>query len=177
MTKKIAILYGLGGSMFDPANGEALLMTRCRGLGLDVGDSPYSYDAGQAVYDFLKDADWCGIIGDSFGADYGPQYAGNLSPKTVNFLGGFQPSMYANDVRIGADGVGEILVPRNVAHARVFRDPLWAQTGGLGWATWVAANDKATDLKVLAHYGAHPDDWGYTQNIMFADIQYFLEHP
>jgi len=178
MTKKIAIVFGAGGEVFDPANGEAVLTTRCKGIGLDVGASPYNYTDSQAIYEFLKDADWAGVVGDSFGADYAVDYARSLSPKKVDFIGGFQPSVYASNIETDdPDGIPYVVVPKNVIHARCFRDPLWIQTLGLGYATWKAEDKKATDLKVLEHYNAHPDDWGYTQNIMFADIQYFLEHP
>ena len=48
MIRKIAILFGLGGSMFDPAAGEVALVARCKAIGLDTGASPFGYADSQA---------------------------------------------------------------------------------------------------------------------------------
>lgn len=166
MIRKVAVILGLGGGLFDPPSGEAQFVHRCKAIGLDTGASPFQYGDSQGVYDFLKTADWRSIVGDSFGADYGPQYAGELAPVPIDFLGGFQPSMYATDVRNGV-----IMVPANVRTAHCIRDPVWLDTGGLGYATWTAADPKKTRLLVTEHRGAHPDDWGYSQDLMFAEIK------
>ena len=169
MIRKIAIIYGLGGSIFDPASGEAILVQRCKAIGLDTGASPFGYADSQGVYDFLKDADWRAIVGDSFGADYGPQYAGTLAPRRIDYLAGFQPSMYATDIRDGT-----IMVPNNVAVAHCIRDPMWIDTAGLGYATWVADDPQVTRLLITEHRGPHPDDTGYAQNLVFAEIKQLI---
>ena len=166
MIRKIAIIFGLGGGWLDPRDGEIYLAERCKAIGLDIGASPFNYADSQGVFDFLKDADWRGIIGDSFGADFGPQYAGNLAPRKIDFLAGFQPSMYATDIRNGA-----ITIPANVVIAHCIRDPVWVDTGGLGFATWFAADPKATRLLITTHRGAHPDDTGYAQDLIFGQIK------
>jgi len=166
MIRKVAIIFGLGGGWLDPRGGEVYLVQRCKAIGLDTGNSPFAYSDSQGVYDFLKDADWRAIVGDSFGADYGPQYAASLAPRKIDYIAGFQPSMYASDVRNGV-----ITVPANCVTAHCIRDPIWADTGGLGYASWIAADPKATRLLVTEHRGAHPDDTGYAQDLVFAEIK------
>jgi hypothetical protein len=164
MTKKVAIIYGLGGSWFDPAAGEVYLAQRLKAKGFNVG-GPFAYTDSQGVYDFLQHADWRAIVGDSFGADYGPVYAGELKPIAIDYLAGFQPSMYASNVVNG-----EIVVPANVVFAHCVRDPVWTDTYGLGYASWVAANPKRTKLVTTLHRAAHPDDAGWAQNLIFNEI-------
>ena len=166
MIRKIALIYGLGGWLCDPPGGERRLVDRLKAIGIDTGPSPFDYADSQGVHDFLRFADWRGIIGDSFGADFGPQYAGSLAPTKVDYLGGFQPSMYATDIKDGS-----VVVPKNVVTAHVIRDPSWIDTGGLGYATWVAEDPKATRLLITEHRGAHPDDYGYSQDIVFNEVK------
>jgi len=166
MIRKIAIIWGLGGGFFDPSSGEVAMVARCKAIGLDIGASPYHYDDGQSIYEFLKTADWRGIVGDSFGACFGPDYAGDLAPTKVDFLGGFQPSVYSSNIKTLADG--------NVITAHVIRDPDWIDTAGLGYAKWIADNPKTTRLLETDHRGAHPDDWGYSQDLMFAEIKQLM---
>jgi hypothetical protein len=169
MTRKIAIIYGLGGSWLDPGAGEAYLLQRCKAIGIVVPAQPFNYGDRQGVYDFLVKADWRGIVGDSFGADFGPEYAGDMAPTKIDYLAGFQPSMYATDVRNGI-----VMVPDNVVTAHCIRDPNWADTAGLGYAMWVAADPKKTRLITTEHRGAHPDDTGYAQDLVFAEIRHLI---
>jgi hypothetical protein len=166
MTKKVAIIFGLGGAALDPASGERYLATRLEAKGFTVG-GPYNYADSKLVYEFLKDegATWRAIVGDSFGADYGPLYASELKPTVINYIGGFQPSMYADDVRNGA-----ITVPSNVKYAHCIRNPHWVGTGGLGYARYVAEDVEKTVIRETEHSAAHPDDWGYAQDLVFNDI-------
>jgi hypothetical protein len=168
MIRKIAVIYGLGGGWLDPAGGEVTLLARLKTLGLTLPPAPFNYYDSQPVYDFLKDADWRGIIGDSFGACFGPQYAGNLAPVTVDYLAGFQPSLYSTL------GPRPITVPANVKTAHCIRDPDWIDTGGLGYATWVAADPQKTRLIITEHRGAHPDDTGYAQDLVFAEVKQLI---
>lgn len=165
MIRKLALIYGLGGGWLDPPAGERYLLDRAKAVGFTVPEQPFGYSDSQGVYDFLKDADWRGIVGDSFGACFGPVYAGNLKPQWVNYLAGFQPSVYSTL------GPGPITVPANVITAHCVRDPDWIDTGGLGYAEWVAENPKVTRLVITEHRGAHPDDTGYAQDLIFAEIK------
>lgn len=161
--KKVALIYGLGGAILDPAVGERYLSQRLKAAGFTV--EIFNYEDSQGVYEFLREASWRGIVGDSFGADYGPLYASQM-PLVIDYMAGFQPSMYATDVRNG-----QIMVPANVRVAHCIRDPIWLDTGGLGYATWVAAEPHKTRLLITEHRGAHPDDWGYSQDIVFDEIK------
>jgi hypothetical protein len=166
MTKKVAIIFGLGGQALDPAGGERYLATRLEAKGFTVG-GPYNDADSQAVFDFLndKDATFRAIVGDSLGADYAPLYAKELKPVVIDYIGGFQPSMYATDVR-----GGKVTVPDNVKEARCIRNPNFVATGGLGFAKYVAENPKKTKLEETDLFVAHPDDWGVAQDLVFEDI-------
>jgi len=173
MIIKIAIVYGLGGILFDPPSGERQLTQRLKASGhkIDVGASPYDYTASQAIHEFLRGADWKGIIGDSFGADYAPGYARSLMPEKVDFLAGFQPSLYASDVVVN----GLVMLPKNVVLAHCIYDPNWLDTGGLGAAQYDVPTGSPTKLLTTKHRGAHPDDWGTSQNMIFSQVMNLLE--
>jgi len=171
MIRKVAIIFGLGGSWLDPQGGEVYLLSRCKAAGFIVPDTPFSYDDSQGVYDFLKVADFRAIIGDSFGACFGPDYARALAPARIDYLAGFQPSVYSSNIQTAADGTKYIPIPSNVRTAHVIRDPEWADTGGLGYAKWVVDDQKATRLLETDHRGAHPDDTGYAQDLVFAELK------
>jgi hypothetical protein len=170
-TRKIAVIEGLGFKWLDSSSGQVYLIERLKVVGIDCGSSPFHYADSQGVYDFLKTADWRGIVGDSFGACFGPEYAGSLAPTKVDYVAGFQPSVYSSNIQTAADGTKFIPVPANVVTAHCIRDPNWIDTGGLGYATWIADNPKATRLLITDHPGAHPDDTGYTQDLVFAEIK------
>lgn len=163
MKCKLAIVYGLGGGWLDPKGGENYLLGRCASVGFIVPMKPFAYSDSQGIYDFLKDADWRGSIGDSFGADYEVNDFGDL---TINYCAGFQPSMYATDVRNGI-----ITLPANIEYAHCIRDSVWVDTGGLGFAQWVAADPKKTTVVTTDHRGAHPDDYGPMQDLIFAEVK------
>ena len=160
MIRKIAILFGLGGSMFDPAGGEVALVARCKAIGL-IRCRPFGYADSQGIYDFLKDADWRAIVGDSFGADFEVNDFGHL------------PIDYC---RVSSHRCTpttcerQITLPSNIT-AHCIRDPEWIDTDGLGYANWVAADPKKTRLLTTEHRGAHPDDTGYAQDLVFAEVK------
>lgn len=162
MVKKLAIVYGLGGGWLDPKGGEDYLLQRCKAVGFEVPSQPFDYTDSQGIYTFLKDADWRGLIGDSAGASYAGQYAQSLAPLLVNYLAGFQPSVWMG---LGAT----IAIPSNVIYAHCIRDPDWVDTTGLGYAEWVTA--KPTTLVTTEHRGAHPDDFGAMQDLIFAEVK------
>ena len=166
MIRKMAIVEGLGYKWLDSGSGQVYLLERFKAIGLIVPDVPFHYDDSQGIYNFLKVADWRGSVGDSFGADYEVNDFGSLP---IDYVAGFQPSMYATDVRAGT-----ITLPSNIKMAHCIRDPYWIDTGGLGYATWVAADPKKTRLLVTEHRGAHPDDTGYTQDLVFAEVKHLI---
>ncbi len=164
MKRKMAIIFGLGGGWLDPKEGEVYLLQRYRSIGLITPNTPFAYNQSQAIYEFLHDADWRGSTGDSFGADYQPTYFGNLP---IDYIAGFQPSMYASDVRAGF-----IDIPPNVKYAHCVRDPVWLDTGGLGYAKYIAVDPKKTTVVTTEHRGAHPDDFGVMQDLIFAEVKH-----
>lgn len=83
----------------------------------------------------------------------------------IDFVGGFQPSLYDPRVHNGV-----IAVPTNVVKAHCIYDPNFVDTGGLGAARYVLPPGSKTILTVTQHPGAHPDDWGVSQDMMFNDV-------
>jgi len=158
----IAVVYGLGGAWFDPQAGENYLVSRLKAIGVETGNSPYQYNDSQGVYDLLHAApDFRGIIGDSLGACNAPLFAQQFSGR-VDYIAGFQPSVYGNHVA----------VTPNVVRAHCIYDPYFVDTGGLGAYCWeLAAGNKTTKLMVTEHRGAHPDDYGYSQDIVFNEVK------
>lgn len=163
MIRKMAVIYGLGNGWLDPLYGERSLLERYKNIGLVVTEDPFSWNDSQGIYNFLKNADWRGATGDSFGADYEVNYFGELP---IDYCAGFQPSMYADDVRNGV-----ITLPDNIKYAHCIRDPDWLDTGGLGYAQWVAADPKKTEVVTTEHRGAHPDDCGPMQDLIFEEVK------
>lgn len=165
--RKMAVVYGLGGSLFDPANGEVAIIPRYKGIGIATPDVPFNYTDSQAIHDFLKDADWRGITADSFGADYEVNYAPDLE---IDYAAGFAPSMYADNIRY-VNGIPSVIVPANYEYAHAIRDPLWWQTLGLSYAQYVAADPKKTIVVNTIHQALHPDDFGYAQDLIFDEVR------
>lgn len=162
MIRKLAIVYGLGGGWLDPKGGEDYLLQRCKAVGFTVPAVPFDYTNSQGIHDWLTDGDWRGLIGDSAGASFAGQYATSLGTTKVDYLAGFQPSPYM--------GLGEyIQIPTNVVYAHDIRDPDWVDTGGLGYAQWQVT--KPTTLITTEHRGAHPDDFGAMQDLIFAEVK------
>jgi hypothetical protein len=162
MSAFAAIIYGLGGGWLDPAGGETQLVARFKAIGIETGNSPYNYYDSQPIYDFLSPhvGHFRIIIGDSLGACNAPGYAGMF--KSIDYIAGFQPSWYG----------AHIPVPAVVKRAHCIYDPYWIDTGGLGAYEWeVAPGNKTTKLLVTAHRGAHPDDYGYSQDIVFNEVK------
>ena len=126
MIRRIAVVYGLGGAWFDPPSGERQMVARLQQLGVEVAPSPFGYSDSQSIYEWLKPGDWRAIIGDSLGASYMPNYCAPLTH--VDYVAGFQPSIYASTVHDG----NEITIPNNVTQAHCIRDPNWIDTAGLG---------------------------------------------
>lgn len=163
MEHKLAIVYGLGGGWLDPKGGENYLLSRCRAVGFTVPATPFAYTDTKGIYDFLEGwCEWRGLIGDSAGATFAGQYAQSLGSTKLDYLAGFQPSA---DMGIGSS----ITIPTNVVYAHCVRDPDWIDTGGLGWAKWITS--KPTVFIETDHRGAHPDDYGTMQDLIFAEVK------
>lgn len=157
-----AIVYGLGGSLFDPATGEAYLVQRLKAIGVQCGPSPFQESDTEGVVDWLKDKIGTKvIIGDSLGANNAPFFVSQLK-EPVDYIAGFQPSEYGQHFPI----------PSSVGRAHCIYDPYWIDTGGLGYYEWELGPDNhTTKLVVTQHRGAHPDDWGWSQDIVFNEVK------
>jgi hypothetical protein len=164
MMARIVIFYGLGGAAVEWwPNGEKLLQQKFQLKRVDT--LLLNWDQRQDAYGYLHGfLGFRGLVGDSFGAGSAAQYAADLEGN-VDFVGGFQPSNY--DPR-AVDG--KITVPANVERAHCIHDSVWTDTLGLGQGVYVEANPAKTKLLVTDHRGAHPDDWGYSQDLMFNEI-------
>lgn len=167
MNKRVVVIYGMGGSIFDPKYGEAYLTERLKQAGFDVGASPYQHTDRQAIYDFLHGYNgFIAIVGDSLGAGCAPLFARDLHPHRVDYIAGFQPSVYDPVMH----GTGEVSVPDNVVTAHCIRDPVWFDTLGLGYATWTADNPHKTKLTITEHRAQHPDDYGVAQDWVYEEV-------
>ncbi len=165
-TACVAVVFGLGGGALDPAGGESRLVARLKALGVDTGASPYQYYDTNGIVGLLRGtalgkAEFKAIVGDSLGACNAPFFAQQYG-HTVDYIAGFQPSEYGMHAP----------VPPNVVRAHCIYDPYWIDTWGLGHAKWeLAPGNRTTKLILTEHRGAHPDDWGYSQDLVFAEIK------
>lgn len=173
MKGKGVLYYGQGGAAIEWWNtGERLFKTRLEALGLEM--VLLNWDQRQEAFNFLKD--WTGFImecGDSLGAISSIANSGDLR-RPIQFAGGFQPSVWDPRV-IDINGEKVAIVPGNVVKAHCIYDPNFVDTGGLGAAKYVIQPGSKTILSTTVHPGAHPDDWGLSQDMMFADVKATLE--
>lgn len=166
--KILCVVYGWGGSIFDPADGEVEMLALGKAAGFIVPDTPFQYDDANGIANFLSQgAAFRALVGDSFGADYEANYADSVHRLKIDIGVGFQPSMYANDVRNGV-----ITIPTNIKLAHCFRNPVWIETLGLGYARYVAADPKMTVVMETDIQAPHPDDDGIAQQLAFAQIKH-----
>lgn len=171
MKARIALIGGQGWPLTETEAGLPTLEARLRAKGIDA--RTFAHDARQPIHDFLNvTVDFRALIGDSLGAGASALYAGDLRDQ-MDFVGGFQPSAW-DPIGQGPINSRIIVVARNVLVAHCIYDPNFADTGGLGNAHYVITPGSATRLTVTAHYGAHPDDWGYAQDLMFTHVMYCI---
>lgn len=165
MKARIILMYGLGGAAIEWwSTGQRLFQQRLEKIGMET--LLIDWNQRQEAYNFMNGfVGWRGYTGDSLGAGSAAQYPGDVSGP-VNFAAGFQPSM--DDTRASD---GKIVVAANVIRAHCIHDPVWADTLGLGQAKYVQAPGAKTIVMVTEHSGAHPDDWGYSQDMIFAEIE------
>jgi hypothetical protein len=179
---RIVTIGGMGYSITETPWGMPALTTRLKALGINTGASPYKHTQRQEIYDFLRPfIGFCGLFGDSLGAACAALFAGDQK-KPIGFAGGFQPSNYdpvGRDQEVVVDGKKQekhvIVVPPNVVNAHCIWDPVWIDTIGLGNALYVTTPGAKTILTVTEHRGAHPDDWGWSQNLMVAHLELVLK--
>jgi len=160
------VSFGLGGAVFDPATGEAMLVQRLKAIGVDTRGSPYAWsDFNTIIADILATPDSIKIAagGDSLGANEAPAIAQAVRQKKgIDVLFGFQRSEY---------GV-QVAIPANVIKAVNVYDPIWLETGGLGDDPWTLEDgNKRTVLRTIPIEAAHPDDFGVAQDIVFTYIK------
>lgn len=163
----VAVVYGLGGSWLDPKGGEQYLVRNLKATNIECGNSPFQYFDTNGIIDLLRQpADFRAIIGDSLGACNAPFFAAQYGKK-IDYIAGFQPSIYGQHYPVAP----------NVTVAHCIYDPYFLDTGGLGAAKWeLAAGNRTTKLLVTEHRGAHPDDYGYSQNLVFSEIKHLIEN-
>ncbi len=161
---RVALMGGMGFPVTETPWGLPALKTKLESLGAETILVNWSHR--QEVYNFMHGYDGLRIyVGDSLGAGSAAQYPGDVDGP-VAFAGGFQPSVY--DARCHG---GYIEVARHVDVAHCIYDPTWIETMGLGNAQYKVHPMSKTKLIITQHHGAHPDDWGTSQMIMFHHIQ------
>jgi hypothetical protein len=167
MTSRIALIGGQGWPLTETAAGLPTLEQRLKAQGVEV--QTFAHDARQQIHDWLPYGDsLLGLIGDSLGAGASAVYAGDV-PCAIGFVGGFQPSAW-DPIGQGPLNDRQIVVAKNVLVAHCIWNSNFAMTGGLGNAHYVVAPGAKTRLTITDHPGAHPDDWGYSQDLMFTHV-------
>lgn len=171
MKARIVLFYGLGGSAIEWwGNGERLLQKRFQQKGCDC--LLINWDQRQEAYNYMHGfAGYRAYLGDSLGAGSAAQFPADLATP-VNFAGGFQPSM--DDARAAH---GLISVAKNVITAHAIHDPVWLDTMGLGQAQYIKTPGATTVVMNTEHRGAHPDDWGYSQDLLFHQVMSQINGP
>ena len=167
MTPRIVLMGGQGYPLTETPQGLPALKARLVAHGVEV--LLVSHADRQPVRDWLYGhPGFRGLIGDSLGAGAAAIYPGDLDGE-VDFVGGFQPSAW-DPVGKGPLTDRVIMVAHNVKVAHCIWNPVWIETGGLGSAHYVIALDSKTQLTTTEHHGFHPDDWGYSQDLMFTHV-------
>ena len=173
MTPRIALIGGQGYPLTETQAGLPTLKRRLNAKGVDTGAGPFAHTDRQAIRDWLHGyKGFRGLIGDSLGAGAAALYAGDLDGD-VDFAGGFQPSDW-DPVAQGPINNKVVVVAKNVLVAHCIWNPTFVETGGLGNAHYVITPGSKTKLTTTEHHGAHPDDWGYSQDMMFNHVMMLI---
>lgn len=176
---RCAVIFGQFGVVADPMN---LPNFQRRLAAAGIESILIEHTDSQKAYDFLHRYNGkIALIGASLGAMSAVVFAGYLSPREVDFVGGFQPSDYdpsGHSVNIPLYHQGEdvpydvivraIEVPVNVREALCFRNPQVAVTGGLGHAAYLVKDAARTKCETIERLDVHPGDFGQAQDIMLA---------
>jgi hypothetical protein len=164
---RIALIGGQGWPLTETAAGLPRLQQRLSAQGVEV--QTFAHEARQAIHDWLHGhSGFRALIGDSLGAGAAALYSGDLD-GAVDFAGGFQPSAW-DPIGQGPITNREIVVAKNVQVAHCIWDPVVLDTGGLGNAHYVVSPGAKTKLTLTQHSGPHPDDWGYSQDLMLDHV-------
>lgn len=170
---KIALVGGLGYPVTETEAGMPTLQQRFVAIGVTC--QIFTHLDSNGCYAFLKGySGFRAIIGDSLGAGAANRFAQDQG-DAIQFVGGFQPSNY--DPLCKFDPTTQlyyITVPSNVKVAHCIRDPNWIDTSGLGNATYERLPGDKQPCLVTLHPGAHPDDWGYSQDLIFNQVKGML---
>jgi hypothetical protein len=169
MTARIALIGGQGYPLTETQAGLPALKKRLNAKGIDTGVGPFKHTDRQSIRDWLYGfKGFRALIGDSLGAGASALYAGDLDGN-VDFVGGFQPSDW-DPIAQGPTNNRVVVVAKNVLVAHCIWDPFFLETGGLGNAHYVISKGAKTVLTTTEHRGPHPDDWGYSQELMFNHV-------
>jgi hypothetical protein len=168
---RIALIGGQGWPLTETQAGLPTLATRLQQLGVIVKTFGHADRQGISAF-MVGGAGFRGLVGDSLGAGAAALYAGDFKGP-INFVGGFQPSAW-DPIGQGPISARVITVAPNVKVAHCIWDPVFVETGGLGNAHYVVHPGK-TILTTTEHHGAHPDDWGYAQDLMVNHISQLLK--
>jgi hypothetical protein len=167
MTARIALIGGQGWPLTETQAGLPALATRLTTEHVEV--QTFSHASRQQIHEYLdRYVGFRALIGDSLGAGAAALYAGDQA-GTIDFVGGFAPSAWDPSGQ-GPVHARTITVAKNVLVAHCIWDPVFIDTGGLSAAHYVIAEGARTRLTVTEHRGAHPDDWGYSQDLMFSHV-------
>ncbi len=171
--KRMVLMGGMGYPLTETPMGMPAFKARLEAIGFVV--LLISWKQRQDAYNFMHGfVGWRGYGGDSLGAGSAGEFPGDVKGD-VDFATGFQPSM--DDVRTHVvkypDGshAGIQTIAANIVRAHCIYDPRWIDTLGLGQAQWATPHGAKTTLLITQHHGAHPDDWGYSQDLIFSEIQ------
>jgi hypothetical protein len=165
---RIALIGGMWWPVTETNAGLPTFQARLRANGAEV--QTYSHSARQQIRDWLYGyKGFRALCGDSLGAGASALYAGDLTDGLVQFAGGFQPSDW-DPIAQGPLNNKEVVVSKNVVIAHCIWDPVFIDTVGLGNAHYVVAPGAKTVVMNTEHRGAHPDDWGWSQDLMLAHI-------
>jgi hypothetical protein len=163
--KRMVLMGGMGFPLTETPWGMPKFKGRLEKIGFQV--ILVSWKGRQEAYNFMHGfTGWRGYAGDSLGAGSAGQYPGDIKGD-IDFAAGFQPSDY--DLR--SHGVKTQIIAANLVRAHCIYDPRWIDTLGFGQTRWATAHGAKTILMVTEHHGAHPDDWGYSQDLIFNEIQ------
>jgi hypothetical protein len=173
MSARIALIGGQGYPLTETQAGLPTLKASLNAKKVDTGVGPFPHTARQQIRDWLYGfRGFRALIGDSLGAGAAALYAGDLDGN-VDFVGGFQPSAW-DPVAQGPIGDKTVTVAKNVLAAHCIWNPAFIETGGLGNAHYVITAGSKTVLTTTEHHAVHPDDWGWSQALMFAHVMALL---
>lgn len=168
MKARVALFGGMGYPATETSWGMPRLKLRLEAVGAQV--LLVGWDKRREAYDFMHGYQGKRLTaGDSLGAGSAGEYPEDWGGMT-DLAAGFQPSEY--DARTFRNGYNEFVqvISGRIRRAHCIYDPRWIDTAGLGYAHWQVKQASETKLLTTIHHGAHPDDWGYSQDLIFNEM-------